>query len=263
MASASSFDENYQSVAERIKIFREKHPEGSLRPLNPEQPFQIVEVGEQTFIAVVAAAYRHPADPAPGVGSAWCPLPGNTEYTLWSEIQNAETSAWGRAIIATLAADSTKIASKEEVRSAESHRSNPAGLEPVRVSGSSAPTAASASGTSVKPTVAPTSTDPAQEEYNAAVIEESLRLLNDPSTDYAALRDVWSVLSQGGLSARRIEAPAGMEPDGDGLVPIAAAVAFVGKQRKEAAEAAAKEPPPEVEDPPAPRRARKAAAVSE
>jgi hypothetical protein len=55
------------------------------------------------------------------VGLAWEPVPGKTSYTRDSELQNAETSAWGRAIVAVLAADTKKgIASAEEVQSRQS-----------------------------------------------------------------------------------------------------------------------------------------------
>jgi hypothetical protein len=96
---------SYNTVAERIAEFRERHPEGCLRPVDPAKPFEVVEIGEQTFIAYSAAAYRTPDDPCPGIGLAWEPFPGPTRYTRDSELQNAETSAWGRAIVAALAAD--------------------------------------------------------------------------------------------------------------------------------------------------------------
>ena len=107
---------DYVDVAERIRIFRERYPNGSLQPLNPEEPFRIVDLGSATFIVYIAAAYRDPDDPRPGVGSAWEPFPGRTPYTKDSELMVAETSAWGRAIVATLAADSKKVASLDEVR---------------------------------------------------------------------------------------------------------------------------------------------------
>jgi hypothetical protein len=47
---------------------------------------------------------------------AWEVIPGKTPYTKDSEVQNAETSAWGRAIVAVGAATAKKIASREEVR---------------------------------------------------------------------------------------------------------------------------------------------------
>lgn len=108
---------NYNDVASRIQEFREKYPDGSLRPADVAFPYRIEQIGDQVYIAVVAAAYRNPEDPAPGVGMAYEPVPGSTRYTRGSELQNAETSAWGRAIVAVLAADTRRgVSSAEEVR---------------------------------------------------------------------------------------------------------------------------------------------------
>lgn len=106
----------YVDVAERIREFSEKHPEGSLQPLNLDKPFIVTLVEDKTFVVYTAAAYRSPDDIRPGVGVAWEPFPGKTNFTRDSEVMNAETSAWGRAIVAALAADTQKIASAEEVR---------------------------------------------------------------------------------------------------------------------------------------------------
>lgn len=107
---------DYVDVAERVRIFREKHPEGSLQPANLDKPVEIVTIGDKTFLVYVAAAYRSPDDTRPGIGSAWEPFPGRTPYTKDSELMVAETSAWGRAIMAALAGDSKRIASLDEVR---------------------------------------------------------------------------------------------------------------------------------------------------
>lgn len=106
---------DYVDVAERIRQFREAYPAGSLQPANLAEPFSIVNIGERTFISYIAAAYRSPDDVLPGIGSAWVPFPGPTPYTKNSELMNAETHAWGRAIVAALAADTKKIASEDEV----------------------------------------------------------------------------------------------------------------------------------------------------
>lgn len=106
----------YVDVAARMAEFRAKYPNGGLRPADITTPYKIETVGDRTFIVVVAAAFRSPDDPIPGIGMAWEQFPGRTPYTRDSELQNAETSAWGRAIVATLAADTKKIASAEEVR---------------------------------------------------------------------------------------------------------------------------------------------------
>ncbi len=104
---------NYNTVPERLTEFKEKHPEGSLQAEIIELPAAFAD----SFIAVKAYAYRTPDDPRPGVGLAFEPMPGKTTYTKDSELQNAETSAWGRAIVAALAADTRKgISTSEEVR---------------------------------------------------------------------------------------------------------------------------------------------------
>ena len=121
---------DYVDVAERIRIFRDRYPDGSLQPVNPAEPYRIVDLGTAVFVVYVAAAYRHPDDPRPGIGSAWEPYPGRTPYTKDSELMVAETSAWGRAIVATLAADSKKVASLDEVRARRAQTPPDAPREP-------------------------------------------------------------------------------------------------------------------------------------
>jgi hypothetical protein len=119
----SGFAEGYIDVATRIKELREKHPEASLQPLDLAQPFQIVELNGQLGIIYVAACYRTPDDQRPGIGMAWEPVPGRTPYTKGSELMVAETSAWGRAIVAAMAADTrTGIASADEVAAASGEK---------------------------------------------------------------------------------------------------------------------------------------------
>ena len=106
---------DYVDVAERIRLFRAAHPEGSLQPADMAIPYRIEYIETKAFIVYIAAAYRHPADERPGIGSAWEPFPGKTPYTAGSELMNAESSAWGRAIVAALAADTKKIATIDEI----------------------------------------------------------------------------------------------------------------------------------------------------
>jgi hypothetical protein len=88
-----------------------------------DHPYRIEQIGPDTVIVYVAAAYRAPDDLLPGIGTAMEIYPGKTPYTRGSEIQNAETSAWGRAIVAALAADTKKgISSQEEIRNREADR---------------------------------------------------------------------------------------------------------------------------------------------
>lgn len=116
MAQAPKLDD-YVDVAARIVEFRAKYPDGRLRPVDPAKPYWVETLGSATFIVYAAAALRSETDANPGIGLAWEPFPGRTPYTRDSELMNAETGAWGRAIMAALAADAKKgIASREEVR---------------------------------------------------------------------------------------------------------------------------------------------------
>lgn len=118
--------DGYVDVAERIRLFRDRYPEGSLQPANLATPWEIVTIGDKTFLVYIAAAYRHPDDPRPGIGMAWEPFPGRTPYTKDSELMVAETSAWGRAIKAALLDDRAKVASLDEVRARRSADQHPA-----------------------------------------------------------------------------------------------------------------------------------------
>lgn len=104
---------DYNEVSSRIQEFREKHPEGSLQQVS----MSFESIGGKDWVVYTAAAYRSPEDPRPGIGTAWEQIPGRTPYTRDSEVQNAETAAWGRALIAVGAADAKKgIASADEMR---------------------------------------------------------------------------------------------------------------------------------------------------
>ena len=123
MAFDKSGLDGYNDVASRMAEFFTKHPDGTLQPANPAEPFRVQEVAGKAFVVYTAAAYRTPDDPRPGIGIAWEPFPGRTPYTKDSEVMNAETSAWGRAILAVGAADTRKgVASREEVRNRQADR---------------------------------------------------------------------------------------------------------------------------------------------
>jgi hypothetical protein len=120
---------DYIDVATRIVEFRGKFPQGSLQQVR----YEILTVGERTFITYTAAAYRTPDDARPGIGTAWEPVPGPTSFTRDSEMQNAETAAWGRAIVAVLAADTKRgIASAEEVRNRSQEPATEQAEKPTR-----------------------------------------------------------------------------------------------------------------------------------
>lgn len=120
--------DGYKEVPDRIIEFMAKYPEGSLTRVGEPTIVKMTVAkfdvdGEadgtidRTFIQYTAAAYRNPTDPAPGIGTVWEPFPGTTPYTRDSEIMNAETSAWGRALVAIgILSKGEKIASKQEVQ---------------------------------------------------------------------------------------------------------------------------------------------------
>ena len=122
---SKDFAADYIPVNERISAFIAKYPDGSLRPLWPDEPYRVLGEGETKWLVYGACAYRHPEDPAPGVGLAWEPVPGRTPYTRGSELMVAETSAWGRALAAIGIATNKSIASAEEVRSAQERTGRP------------------------------------------------------------------------------------------------------------------------------------------
>lgn len=110
---------DYVDVATRIVDFRKKYPEGCLR----QKEVEFLDFAGKSWVVYTAEAWRTPDDPAPAHGTAWEPVPGPTNFTKNSELQNAETAAWGRAIVAALAADTKHgVASSEEVRNRMAER---------------------------------------------------------------------------------------------------------------------------------------------
>jgi hypothetical protein len=122
--------DDYVDVAERLRLFKAEYPDGSLS--STLEPLRDVE-GNLNGWLCRAEAYRTADDVRPGVGHAVEPVPGKTPYTRDSEAMNAETSAWGRAIIA-LGFPTKKIASAEEVRNrqADERVEGPKALEPPK-----------------------------------------------------------------------------------------------------------------------------------
>ena len=106
--------DGYIDVAERIRMAKEMYPDFSL-----QCEWRFVEMPDGSVaIAAKAYAYRYPNDPNPGIGNVTEPYPGKTQFTRGSEVMNAESSAWGRSLVA-LGIGATKIASADEVRLAQ------------------------------------------------------------------------------------------------------------------------------------------------
>ena len=104
---------DYVEVKDRLKLFYERHPEGSVVT---DEVRATDEPDGTPRVWVKAKAYRAPDDEHPGVGWSWMVLPGSTPYTKGSELENTETSAWGRAIGALGIGIDKSIASGDEVR---------------------------------------------------------------------------------------------------------------------------------------------------
>lgn len=113
----SRFDDrlaDYVEVKDRIRLFYAAYPDGRLTTTKVR--WELGPDGKPRVI-VAAAAYRTPDDPQPGRGWSSLELPGSTPYTRGSELENAETSAWGRAIGALGIGIDKSIASAQEVAS--------------------------------------------------------------------------------------------------------------------------------------------------
>jgi hypothetical protein len=98
---------DYVQVNERVIAFYQQYPDGVLQS-------EIVELSEKRVV-IKAYAYRSPSDLLPGVGHSMMMIPGLTSYTRNSEVENAETSAWGRALAALGFEVKRGIASQNEV----------------------------------------------------------------------------------------------------------------------------------------------------
>ena len=82
--------DDYMPVEERISAFLAEHPAGSLQSVILEHTSERV--------TVQATAFRDADDRRPGIGHSSLAIPGSTGFTKGSELENAETSAWGRAL---------------------------------------------------------------------------------------------------------------------------------------------------------------------
>lgn len=101
-------NDDYVQVNERIEAFYKQYPDGSLQS-------EIVEMTDSR-VTVKAYAYRDREDTRPAVGHSYLGIPGSTNFTRGSELENAETSAWGRALAALGFEVKRGIASKQEVQ---------------------------------------------------------------------------------------------------------------------------------------------------
>lgn len=84
-------DENYREVPERIAEWYRRWPDGRIE-------CEVIELNEDR-VTMKALVYRTQDDTPAGVGHSFMNIPGKTNFTRDSEIENAETSAVGRALV--------------------------------------------------------------------------------------------------------------------------------------------------------------------
>jgi hypothetical protein len=119
---------DYVDVKERLRLFYDFYEEGAV----VTDRVEIWQDDGTPRIVVRALAYRSYDDPHPGVGWSWMLLPGTTPYTKGSELENTETSAWGRAIGALGIGIDKSIASRDEVHAKSGEGSRPEVRTPER-----------------------------------------------------------------------------------------------------------------------------------
>jgi hypothetical protein len=103
-----AFAQDYVEVADRIAEWYARHPEGRITT-------ELVEMTNDR--AVMKAYVFRDVNPEPaGVGHSYLSIPGSTPFTRGSELENAETSAVGRALVMA-GIPSKNVASANEVRS--------------------------------------------------------------------------------------------------------------------------------------------------
>jgi hypothetical protein len=107
-----AFDmKDYVEVADRIHAWYERYPDGRI----------VTEILEHTEdrVVVKADAFRGPQGFPAGTGHSFLAIPGATPYTKGSELENAETSAVGRALVMA-GIPAKNVASAGEVKSKQS-----------------------------------------------------------------------------------------------------------------------------------------------
>lgn len=117
--SSNPMDNGYVTVADRLAAFTEEHKAGLIQTELLNFSGDFVVVGAKVWRDRATADDGKLAD---GTGMASMPIPGPTSFTKNSEVENAETSAIGRALAAIgyLAKDekgNARISSSEEIAS--------------------------------------------------------------------------------------------------------------------------------------------------
>ncbi len=124
---------DYVEVNQRVIEFHEHYPQGVIWTEIIES-IGLVIGDDVPRIAIRAFARRNPGED-PFTGMSWLEIPGKTPYTKGSEIENAETSAVGRALAFMGIAAKQSLASLDEILS----KREDTGASPSPSSGSEDP----------------------------------------------------------------------------------------------------------------------------
>jgi len=120
---------DYVEVKDRIRILYELYPQARLVT---DEVTMLTAPDNKQRVMVKALAYRNPDDTHPGVGYSWMELPGTTSYTKGSELENTETSAWGRAIASLGILIDASIATAQEIDNKQRETSESTGIVAAR-----------------------------------------------------------------------------------------------------------------------------------
>jgi hypothetical protein len=120
MSMATPMDNGYKMVSERHAQFCVDHPQGVVR--NEVEHFVFDPATGKGFVTVKSVVWKDRSsavkgEPPDGEGNASMPIPGPTNFTRNSEVENAETSALGRALAMIGYHAKESLASGEEIAS--------------------------------------------------------------------------------------------------------------------------------------------------
>lgn len=119
-----AFDlKDYVEVKDRVAAFNVKFPEGGIQT-------EIAHLSDKLVI-VKATVYRTPMDSIPSVAHSQMNIPGKTSFTKDSEVENAETSAVGRALAFLGFEVKKSLASADEVRNKQAPAPKPSRPAPA------------------------------------------------------------------------------------------------------------------------------------
>ncbi len=122
---------NYVEVKDRLGVLYEFFPKARIA-----SHYELTrEPDDKPKVIVTSLVYREPDDNNPSIGLSWMYLPGTTPYTRGSELENAQTSAVGRAIGFMGILIDKSIASANEIAAKKDARVAPPIVERVEVTG--------------------------------------------------------------------------------------------------------------------------------